>query len=165
MPEESQEYLKVARIMTDAAREAEFFNGTLEVIPEICEIEKRFFIALILELKRLDRDELAQDQLSCLFNFVSASAASAVCEWSCGTEPDFNFDCIFSAEDDIISSETVLLQLRRTEVANVMADAFFAGFGDNRNDVEADPLLTLLEALKWNWRITAHLALGAMESQ
>lgn len=160
--EEVAEYIAIARAMTDVARETGLFNDTLEVIPEICEIEKRFFMALILELKRLEKDELSQDEICTVFNFVSAASGSAVSSWHANTEVEFNFDDIFIAEAGISANELVIIELRRSEVAHIMADAFLEFAERDIAEITADPMLALLEALKWNWRITAHLSVGAL---
>lgn len=160
--EEVAEYLEIARAMTDAARVAGFFDNTLEVIPEICETEKRFFIALIFELKRLEKDELSQDEIYAIFNFISAASGSAVSSWHANIKVEFNFDDILNAEAGISADEAVIMELRRSEVAQIMADAFL-GIGEKDiTEITADPMLALLEALKWNWRITAHLSVGAL---
>lgn len=160
--EGATKYLEIARVMTDAAREAVFLQDALEVIPEICEIEKRFFMALILELKRLEKDELTQDEIHRIFNFVSAASGSAVCGWHANTEAEFNFDDIFNDEAAINASEAVVIELRSSEVARIMADAFLGIAQNDILEITPDPMLALLEALKWNWRISAHLAIGAL---
>lgn len=161
--EEGTNYLEIARVMTDAAREAGFFHDALEVIPEICETEKRFFMALILELKRLGKDQLSQDEIYQIFNFVSAASGSAICCWHTNTEAKFNFADIFNSEAAINASETVVMELRRSEVARIMADTFLGIAEKDIAEITADPMLALLEALKWHWRISAHLAIGALE--
>lgn len=149
--------------MIEAARAAGLLSGPLAVVPDLAELERKFFIVLIAELSREELRELDQDEISCLFNFVTAKACEVVSCWNNGQVVDFGFEDILNPEVALVGDEDVISEIRASEVGRIMCEAFFTWMAERAPDNPAgDPVLPLMEALKWNWRITINVALDIL---
>lgn len=156
-------YQQVAAVMIEAARSSGLLGRTLGVVPDLSELERKFFIVLIAELSRENLRELDQDQISRLFNFVTAKACEAVSCWNNGQAVDFGFEDILSPEAALTGDGDVIAELRSGEISRIMCEAFFTWMSEQAPDEpDGDPMLPLMEALKWNWRITINVALDIL---
>ena len=156
-------YQQVAAVMVEAARSSGLLGKTLAIVPDLSELERKFFIVLIAELSKEELRELDQDQISCLFNFVTARACEAVSCWNNGQAVDFGFEDFLHPEVSLIGDEHVIAEIRSGEISRIMCEAFFTWLSEQAPDNPAgDPMLPLMEALKWNWRITINVALDIL---
>ncbi len=156
-------YQDVAGIMIQSARDAGLLSGSLAVVPELSDLEKKFFVLLIAELSGEELCELTQDEISCLFNFVTAKACEVISCWNNDQAIDFGFEDMLNPEVPLIGDSDVISEIRASEVSRIMCEAFFTWMAEKAPDEpEGNPMLPLMEALKWNWRITINVALDIL---
>jgi hypothetical protein len=156
-------YQQVAAAMIGAAKSSGLLGRTLGIVPDLSELERKFFIVLIAELSREELDTLDQDEISCLFNFVTAKACETVSCWNNDQAVDFGFEDILNPEAALTGDGDVIAEIRSSEISRIMCEAFFTWMAEQAPDnPESDPMLPLMEALKWNWRVTINVALDIL---
>ncbi len=155
-------YLDIARAMVAKAADSGLMGGPLGVVPELSDLEKKFFVVLMAEIHQDELDEFTQDDIVRLFNFVTAKACETVSCWHSDRDVDFGFEDMLEPEVALQGDGDVIEEIRRSEISRIMADEFFNYMDANPLPPEADPMLPLMEALKWNWRITISLALDIL---
>ena len=156
-----------ARTIVDRARENGYLDGALSSIPELAEEEKKLFIRMFGELKRhlsaAGRAELTPDEVSSLFTFMLAKAAELVVFHLAGKQEEVSLLGMFDGKIPVYADDRVLGFCRSCTWPREAAEAFLAMPPEDGADDPADPLLMLFEALKWSFRISAHLVIGFLE--
>lgn len=160
----SQEYnyLDIASAMFARATDSGLISGALGVIPELSDLEKKFFIVLMAEIHKDELQEFSQDEVVHLFNFVTAKACETVSCWNSEQDIDFGFEDMLESEVALCGDGDIIEEVRRSEISRIMAETFFDYLDGCQLPPDIDPMLPLMEALKWNWRITISMALDIL---
>ncbi|MDD3119521.1 MAG: hypothetical protein PHQ27_10100 [Victivallales bacterium] len=170
MSDHNLKYTEIAAAMIAAAKKHHYLEGPLAVIPELAEGEKSLFVMMtgrIGEYSSLrENPSLDQDEVHALFVFVLAKAAEAVSCWRCRQE--FNLDSrgMFDGNVPLQSDPELMKSLRRLPLADDMYGAFIDWNADHPDFCAAhhlNPLLPLLEALKWTFRIAVGMFVAYFE--
>ena len=167
MTKNSEKFVDVAHVLINAARNKGYINGPVTVIEELAEPEKALFVrmaaAVIQYAESKPSRELCQDDVLSLFIFVYAKAGEMVCKWRHDdkTFAAVSLDGMFLGQVPMSADGEMLEYFSSLKLAEDMAIAFSAWCGDNPDYSETNavhPLLPLMEALKWTWRITVDVA-------
>jgi hypothetical protein len=163
----SEKFIDVAYALVNAAREKGYLAGAVTVIEDLAEPEKALFVRIAAAVMQYAENkpsgELSQDDILSLFIFVYAKAGETVFKWRHGDKKfaDVPLDGIFAGQSPMSADEKMLAYFSKLKLAEDMAIAFSAWNEDNPDYCEGNsvhPLLPLLEALKWNWRIAVDIA-------
>lgn len=170
--ENAQIFTEVAAVVVKAAREKGYIHGPLATVPELAEIEKKLFVMIAGKINEhtssKDSAALEQDEMHSLFIYVMAKAAEAV---SCylrheDFEPEhygmFDGKVPVTVEGDLIG------EMKKMHLADDMYEAFVEWNGANpdfcaRQNIH--PVLPLLEALKWTFRLAENLVIEYFEKR
>ena len=152
----------VGKAMINCAVENGYFNGVnLDLIEELAEVEKNFFIEMFrrLEKYRTDnkRNELNTNEISSLFSFVFARSVEAVANYNNDSKQDFDFMGMFDGKIPFYSDDKLISFAKKSLFPKFMAEGFLNFMEENGSDI--NPVLALFEALKWTWRFSQHLAI------
>ena len=167
---DSPKFTAIAQCIINAARQRQYLNGQLAVIPELAELEKNLFVMMsgrIGEYSSIRKTPaLDQDEIHSLFVFVQAKAAEAVSCWRCNQE--FNMDSrgMFDGNVPLQVDPELIKSLKRLPLADDMYDAFANWSADNPDfctEHNLHPVLPLLEALKWTFRVGAGMCIEYFE--
>ncbi len=167
MNRQSEKFIDVAYALVNAAREKGYLAGQVTVIEDLAEPEKGLFVriaaAVIQYAENKPSGELSQDDILSLFIFVYAKSGEMVFKWRHGDRnfANVSLDGIFVGNVAMSANEKMLEYFSKLKLAEDMASAFSAWNKDNPGYCEENsvhPLLPLLEALKWTWRITVDIA-------
>lgn len=149
----------VAQVIINSARENGFLAGTLTVIPELADAEKKLFVRMLAHVhsrrasSTSTRQELSIDEISSLFTFVLAKAAELVTWYAGGKLEEPVLDGMLDGKIPLYADDRLTAfckQCRWPEVAAAALISFAA-------PKDSDPLLVLMEGLKWSFRISVHL--------
>ena len=150
-----------ARIVIETARKCGLWDGgALAVDPALAGMEKALFTGLFRAVAKRGGAELTAEEFSSMFHFVFAkSAEAAVSCWSrrpfeTDVQGLFDGNIPFYANDEL--GEFLKAQNFPAECAQNCWDNF-------RRDRDADPLLSLFEALKWCFRFGCHAGIAFLE--
>ena len=147
----------VAQTMIGAAREYGYFleDEPLRSAPELTELEKPLFVNMFKAFKEhlqlVNRMELNEDEISCMFNFVVGKGAEMAFNFVNGQSQDIHLDGLFKSRVNFLKAEPIAANL----------GGVFVDFQAENKDI--DPVLGLFEALKWAMRISAHLTFKFIE--
>lgn len=152
----------VGKAMINCAVENGYFDGVnLDLIEELAEVEKNFFIEMFrrLEKYRTDnkRNELNTNEISSLFSFVFARSVEAVANYNNDSKQDFDFMGMFDGKIPFYSDDKLISFAKKSLFPKFMAEGFLNFMEKNGSDI--NPVLALFEALKWTWRFSQHLAI------
>ena len=152
----------VGKAMINCAVENGYFDGVnLDLIEELAEVEKNFFIEMFrrLEKYRTDnkRNELNTNEISSLFSFVFARSVEAVANYNNDSKQDFDFMGMFDGKIPFYSDDKLISFAKKSLFPKFMAEGFLNFMEENGSDI--NPVLALFEALKWTWRFSQHLAI------
>lgn len=152
----------VGKAMINCAVENGYFDGVnLDLIEELAEVEKNFFIEMFrrLEKYRTDnkRNELNTNEISSLFSFVFARSVEAVANYNNDSKQDFDFMGMFDGKIPFYSDDKLISFAKKSLFPKFMAEGFLNFMEENDSDI--NPVLALFEALKWTWRFSQHLAI------
>lgn len=156
-----------AQIIVDCARENGYLDGPLACIPSLAEEEKKLFIRMFGELRKhlagSGRAELTPDEISSLFTFLLAKAAELTVFYVSGKEEEVSLLGMFDGKIPLYADDRLLGFCRSCTWPKEAAEAFLSNPPVPDEDDPGDPLLVLFEALKWSFRISAHLVIGFLE--
>ncbi len=163
----SEKFIDVASALVNAARAKSYLAGPVTVIEDLAEPEKALFVRIAAAVMQYAGNkpsgELSQDDILALFIFVYAKAGEMVFKWRHGDKgfADVSIEGIFVGQVAMSANENMLEYFSKLKFAEDMAIAFSSWNEDNPDYCAANsvhPLLPLLEALKWTWRITVDIA-------
>ena len=167
---EAPKYTEIAAAIIAAAKKHQYLDGPLAVIPKLAEWEKNLFVMMagrISEYSAIrEKPSLDQDEVHSLFAFVLAKAAEAVSCWRCRQEFNLDGRGMFDGNIPLQVDAELMKSLRRLPLADDMYDAFTdwsIGHPDFCAEQELHPILPLLEALKWTFRIAAGMFVAYFE--
>lgn len=154
--------MMIGKAMINCAVENGYFDGVnLDLIEELAEVEKNFFIEMFRHLEKYraenKRDELNTNEISSIFSFVFARSVEAVANYSNDNKQEFDFMGMFDGKIPFYSDDKLISFAKKSLFPKFMAEGFL-NFTDE-NTIEGDPVLALFEALKWTWRFSQHLAI------
>lgn len=167
MTANSGKFIDVAYVLINAAKEKGYIKGPVTVIEDLAEPEKALFVKMAAAIMQFAENkpsrELGQDDVLSLFIFVYAKAGEMVFKWRHGdkTFANVSLDGMFMGQVPMSADGEMLEYFSKLKLAEDMAVAFSAWTEENPDYFEANavhPLLPLLEALKWTWRITVDIA-------
>ena len=164
--EQNAKYFEIAEALIAVAQDNNFIGEKFNLVPEIYESEKDFIKSISAKTAEYAEmkgsAELSPDDLLSMFSFTFAKAGEIASSWRCGQE--FNFDAkgLFTGMHELYADEELLKIMKRLPLAESMFNAFSEWVEDNpdfcaENDIH--PLLPVLEALRWTFRIGVTLAL------
>ena len=156
----------VAQTMIGAAREYGYFleDEPLRSAPELTELEKPLFVNMFKAFKEhlqlVNRMELNEDEISCMFNFVVGKGAEMAFNFVNGQSQDINLEGLFKSRVSLYVDDRLMNFLKAEPIAANLGGAFVDFQSENK---DIDPVLGLFEALKWAMRISAHLTFKFIE--
>ena len=156
----------VAQAMIGAAREYGYFleDEPLRSAPELTELEKPLFVNMFKAFKEhlllVNRMELDEDEISCMFNFVVGKGAEMAFNFVNGQSQDIHLDGLFKSRVSLYVDDRLMNFLKAEPIASKLGGAYVDFAGENNN---VDPVLGLFEALKWTMRITEHMTLKLIQ--
>lgn len=166
--EAANDALKVARVIVASAKANGYLEGELSVLPELADAEKQIFLQIIAALDRhLDgakRDHLTLEEIASMFSFVFAKAAEAVTNVARHMKMQFDMVGLFDGKIPFGADDFLRNFCHTSHLAGDFAEVFLA-WRETEEGRDVDPRLSLLEALKWTWRITAGISLEKMEQR
>ncbi len=157
---DSPRFTDIASRIIETAQKRQYLNGPLAVIPELAELEKNLFVMMsgrIGEYSSIRQSpSLNQDEVHSLFVFIQAKAAEAVSCWRCNQEFNMDGRGMFDGNVPLQADPELIKSLKRLPLSDDMYDAFTNWSADNPDFCvthDLHPILPLLEALKWTFRI------------
>ncbi|UDQ99035.1 hypothetical protein AAEX28_02860 [Lentisphaerota bacterium WC36G] len=165
-------YLEIAEAMVATAQDNDFLHDSMGFIPEIFASEKDLISAISSRLREYiemkGTEELSEDDLLSMFSFVVAKSAEVISKWRCNQEFDFNTKGLFSGSHELYADGDLLRVLKSVPVAETLFSAFSEWHSEHpefctQNNVH--PILPVLEALKWTYRIAVNMTLEFFERQ
>ena len=160
------EAMLVAQTMISAAREYGYFleGEPMRSTPELTELEKPLFVNMFKAFKEhlqlVNRMELDEDEISCMFNFAVGKGAEMAFNFINGQSQDVNIDGLFKSRVSLYVDDRLMNFLKAEPIAANLGGAYVDFKAENSN---VDPVLGLFEALKWSMRISAHLTFKFIE--
>ena len=153
---------KSALCVISAARELELLDGAITVDERLAEAEKELMLKIITKVKEKDGGTtLAADEVSSMFTFVYARAAEAVTNLANNQKNDFDMMGLFDGKVPICAEEILTGFFKKLDFPTVCARKFWGYYEEGLDG--CDPLLALMECLKWCFRLSCHLAVRCLE--
>ncbi len=162
----------VALSIVHSAQNDGYLAGPLTVIEELADVEKDLFIAMLkqvkLHLSREDRVELDGEEVMSLFTFVLAKAAEAVSELHGQNPIELDLMGMLDGKIPFYCHPQLEKFCHITTMPSDFATAFknfYNHYGDALHREGVEPILILMEALKWSWRISVHICYELLEKK
>lgn len=152
---------QAALVVVECARERGFLNGPVESAPELADSEKKLMLkifAAIAEKRKNDGDGLDSDTVSSMFCFVFARAAEAVTAYANRQPDEFSMLGLFDGKAPVYADERLTGYFKGLDFPGACAQSFWDWMHSGTAPAEADPLLVLMESLKWCFRLSCHIA-------
>jgi hypothetical protein len=169
--EQQNNYIEIAKVIIDAARNQGYLDGPLNVIEDISDTEKELFVKMLAAtqeyLQREKKNELSADEIVSLFTYVFAKAGEAVTSWCNGQPFEFSAHGMFDGKIPMYSDSRLMQHFKQITLPSDLAGAFGDWAADNPDfctDHEVAPVILLFEALKWTWRISVNVTIDYLES-
>jgi hypothetical protein len=150
-----------ALAVVQAAKKGEFINGPVFTAPELAESEKELMLKIftaVAEKRRRDGDALDDETVSSMFTFVFARAGEAVTNYVNNQPNDFSMMGLFDGKAPLYADERITGYFKKLSFPGDCAQNFWDWIHSDAVPAETDPLLALMESLKWCFRITCHIA-------
>ncbi len=161
---------EVAAVIIHEAKRRGYIDGPMPVIAELADIEKQLFIQMAGKVKEYSsvrpEDSLNQDEVLSLFVFVYAKAAEAVSSYLRKAEFEYRYDGMFDGRVPLEVEENLIEYMKSVKFGDAMYSAFANWNADNPEfctEHGIHPVLPLLEALKWSFRIAAGMVIRFFE--
>lgn len=171
MPRDDENVPEIAAYIVEIARERNYITDSLAVAPELIDHERSFFSALAAKIRHhVDHkgsQQLTEQEIYELFTLVYAKSCELAYHWRVNKkllEPN-----VEDAFKDRIACHLEASMLDYFNSLTVPAD-FCAAFNawtmrnpDYCQENNVHPILPLLEALKWTYRISLSLAFDYLD--
>ncbi len=161
---------EVAAVIVSESKRRGYIDGSLPVIAELADIEKQLFMQMAAKIKEYSsvrpEDSLNQDEVLSLFIFVYAKAAEAVSSYLRKAEFEYKFGGMFDGRVPLEVEENLIEYMKNVKFGDDMYSAFADWTADNPEfctEHGIHPVLPLLEALKWSFRIASGLVIRFFE--
>lgn len=156
------DYREIARCIIDAAEANGYLSGGFAVNELLAQYEHDLFISIAAKTRELidsrDERQLYLPEMHSMFLFVYAEAAAVLSAMHGGRQVSgSDFSSLFSGRIALEVEENLLELVKETPLADQLYEAFMDWVEDNPDFCERnkiDPLLPLLEALKWTFRVS-----------
>ena len=152
-----------AAAVIEVAKTMQILDGPIRTAPELAEMEKFLFVNLfktIREHENTHANTLDPDEVSAMFTFVFIRAAEAVTVFRSGQGNfEFNPDGLFGGPVPFYADEKIAARFKQNNGFPSECAVAFLELA-RRLPTDADPLLTLFEAMKWCFRLGCHLGLA-----
>lgn len=155
-----------AKALVSKACEKGFIKGKLTVVPELVENEKLLFTFIAKSIKEQvdsrEEEELDMQEISNLFTFVYAKGGETAFNWHNGGEFTINPGGIFEQDVPFAASREMIEYFNERTLPDDMFGAFHDWHEHNPAfcaENAAHPLLPLLDALRWTYRIALGMGL------
>ena len=164
-------YRDLARNMLTVAEEKRFLlDEPLTVVEALLPEEKVLFQLILDEIRRrtarCETPALTDDEVISLFTFVYAKAAERVAHYAESQKYDWSPLGMFDGKVPLYAGELLTGYFKENNLPGEMENVFRTFLEENADAIaesNADPLILLLEALKWTWRIGIHLGVTLLE--
>ena len=160
------EVLGPAKALVDKAREKGFIKGSLTVVPALVENEKLLFAFIAKSIREQvdskDEEELEMQEVSNLFTFAYAKGGETAFNWHNGSDFSISPRGIFEQAVPFAASREMIEYFNGKTLPEDMFQVFHLWHERNPAycaENAAHPLLPLLEALKWTYRIALGMGL------
>lgn len=159
-----------AEVIVKKAKEQGFIQGPLSVVPELADGEKLLISFLAKSIKEYtsgrEKEELDMQEIYNLFVFVYAKGGESACNWQKGEEFSISPQGIFKSEVPFNVPREMIEYYSSEKVPEELFEAF-QGWHKDYPDYCAEnnihPVIPLLEALKWVYRISTGMGLDYLE--
>lgn len=155
-----------AQVVIAAARSGEFINGPVFTAPELADSEKELMLKIlsaVADKRRRDGDALDDETVSSMFTFVFARAAEAVTNYVNRRPNEFSMMGLFDGKAPLYSDERLTGYFKKLSFPGDCAQNFWDWIHSPVVPEGTDPLLALMESLKWCFRISCHIAVTYLE--
>ena len=153
---------KSALCVISAAQDLELLDGPIAVDERLAEAEKELILKIMAKVKeKCSGGELSADEVSSMFTFVYARAAEAVTNLANNQKNDFDMMGLFDGKVPICAEDILTGFFKKLDFPTVCARKFWSYYEEGLD--ECDPLLALMESLKWCFRLSCHLAVRCLE--
>jgi len=155
-----------ARAIVEKAREKGFIKGKLTVVPELLDGEKLLFSFIAKSIRERvdskDSEELEMQEICNLFTFVYAKGGETAFNWYNNLDFTVSPRGIFERAVPFGASSDMIEYYNGKKLPEEMFEAFQRWHGSCPSfcsDNGVHPVIPLLEALKWTYRISLGMGL------
>ena len=155
-----------AQVVVEAARKGEFIDGPVFTAPELADSEKELMLKIleaVAEKRRRDGDALTDEAVSSMFTFVFARAAEAVTNYANSRPNEFSMMGLFDGKAPLYADEQITGYFKKLSFPGDCAQNFWDWIHSNIVPEGTDPLLALMESLKWCFRLSCHIAVSYLQ--
>ena len=155
-----------AQVVIQAARKGELIDGPVFTAPELADSEKELMLKIfeaLAEKRRREGDALTDEAVSSMFTFVFARAAEAVTNFVNGRPNDFSMMGLFDGKAPLYADERLTGYFKKLSFAGDAAQYFWDWIHSDIVPSGTDPLLALMESLKWCFRLSCHIAVSYLQ--
>ena len=152
---------QAAQIIVGTARRGGFITGPVFTAPELAESEKALMIKIlsaVADKRKREGDALSDDTVSSMFTFVFARAAEAVTNYANRRPDDFSMMGLFDGKAPLYADEQLTGYFKSLSFPGECAQNFWDWIHSDIVPAGTDPLLALMESLKWCFRLSCHIA-------
>lgn len=154
----------VAMSVIHTARNDGYLTGPLTVLEALSDVEKDLFVAMLRQVKthlnREERTELTGEEIVSLYTFSFAKAAEAVSELHGGNPIELDLMGMLDGKIPFYCNPNLEKFCHKTTLPDDFAikfKEFYSHYGEALIKEGAEPILILMESLKWTWRISIHV--------
>ena len=155
-----------AMVVIEAAKKGEFIDGPVFAAPELADAEKELILKILTAVgdkRRRDGDALDDETVSSMFTFVFARAAEAVTNYANRRPNDFSMMGLFDGKAPLYADEQITGYFKKLSFPGDCAQNFWDWIHSNIVPEGTDPLLALMESLKWCFRLSCHIAVSYLQ--
>ena len=157
---------QAAQIVIAAARKGEFINGPVFTAPELADSEKELMLKIftaIADKRNRDGEAFSDEEISSMFTFVFARAAEAVTNFANSRPNEFSMMGLFDGKAPLYADEQITGYFKKLSFPGDCAQNFWDWIHSNIVPEGTDPLLALMESLKWCFRLSCHIAVSYLQ--
>ncbi len=158
--------LEIAQSIVNIAKEKRYITGPLSMAPELAESEKPLLSMILTETRKhvesKPEQHLEFDEINSMFLYVYAKAIETVYNWHEGSDYLPTEDGLFGGKVPFLASEAMQKHFQKLPLAEDLFGAFQNWTDENSDYCEVHgthPILPIIEALKWTYRISMSLSL------
>ena len=159
---------QAAMVVVEAARKGGFINGPVFTAPELAESEKELILKIfsaVADKRKREGDALDDETVSSMFTFVFARAAEAVTNFANRRPNEFSMMGLFDGKAPLYADEQLTGYFKKLSFAGDCAQNFWDWIHSSAVSSDTDPLLALMESLKWCFRLSCHIAVSYLQEQ
>ena len=157
---------QAAQIIIAAARKGELINGPVFTAPALADSEKELMLKIftaVADKRRRDGEAFSDEEISSMFSFVFARAAEAVTNFVNQQPNDFSMMGLFDGKVPLYADEKLTGYFKKLSFPGDCAQYFWDWIHSEIVPENTDPLLALMESLKWCFRLACHVAVSRLQ--